>query len=167
MEMLQMKLVLDPCKDESTIIQDTVQLGNLGGFRALLLLTRTWLQSWFVFVEFGEVSVLFVVWSGLGNRKIGTLLSIEDRRCLLVVRVGTWLELPLATTDTIRAKAKMQNIWSRKSLEKAKQIQPCCLTYYTTNQLGTSPTIFSTTKTFREHLKIVSNTKNQRGAPKT
>ena len=43
---------------------------------------------------------MFVVWSGLGNRKIGTLLSIEDRRCLLVVRVGTWLELPLATTDT-------------------------------------------------------------------
>ena len=44
---------------------------------------------------------MFVVWSGLGNRKIGTLLSIEDRRCLLVVRVGTWLELPLATKDTL------------------------------------------------------------------
>ena len=58
-------------------------------------------------------------------------------------------------------------VLSRKSLEKTKQIQPCCLTYYTTNQLGTSPTIFSTPKTFREHLKIVSNTKNQRGAPKT
>ena len=43
---------------------------------------------------------MFVVWSSLGNRKIGTLLSIEDRRCLLVVRVGTWFELPLATTDT-------------------------------------------------------------------
>ena len=66
----------------------------------------------------------------------------------------------------IRAKAKMQNILPRKSLEKAKQIRPC-LTYYTTNQLGTSPTIFGTPKTFREHLKIVSNTENQRGAPKT
>ena len=29
----------------------------------------------------------------------------------------------------VRAKAKMQNILSRKSLEKTKQIQPCCLTY--------------------------------------
>ena len=55
MEMLQMKLALDPCKSESTAIQDTVLFGNLGGFRALLLLTRTRLQSWFVFVEFEEI----------------------------------------------------------------------------------------------------------------
>ena len=26
----------------------------------------------------------------------------------------------------VRAKAKMQNILSKKSLEKTKQIQPCC-----------------------------------------
>ena len=77
------------------------------------------------------------------------------------------LERITSKVVVIRAKAKMHNILSRKSLEMAKQIQPCCLTYYTTNQLGTSPTIFSTTKTFREHLKIVSNTKNQRGAPKS
>ena len=29
MEMLQMKLVLDPCQNEGTVIQDTVQFGNL------------------------------------------------------------------------------------------------------------------------------------------
>ena len=51
MEMLQMKLVLDPCQNEGTVIQDTVQFGNLGGFRALLLLTQTQLQSWFEFEE--------------------------------------------------------------------------------------------------------------------
>ena len=33
----------------------------------------------------------------------------------------------------VRAKAKMQNILSRKSLEKTKQIQPCL---YVTNALG-------------------------------
>ena len=63
----------------------------------------------------------------------------------------------------VRAKAKMQNILSRKSLEKTKQIQPCCLTYYTKNQLGTSPKIWSTPKTFRSQLKIGRNTKNLRG----
>ena len=63
----------------------------------------------------------------------------------------------------VRAKAKMQNILSRKSLEKAKQIQPCCLTYYTTNQLRTSPKNWSTPITFRNHLKIARDTKYQRG----
>ena len=38
-------------------------------------------------------------------------------------------EGPMKVTSKIavvRAKAKMQNILSKKSLEKTKQIQPCC-----------------------------------------
>ena len=66
----------------------------------------------------------------------------------------------------VRAKAKMQNILSRKSLEKTKQIQPYCLTYFSTNQLGRSPKIWSTPKTFRNHLKIARNTKNLKGTSK-
>ena len=67
----------------------------------------------------------------------------------------------------VRAKAKMQNTLSRKSLEKNKQIQPCFSTDLTTNQLGTSPKTWSTPKTFRNHLKIARNTKNLRGTWKT
>ena len=40
------------------------------------------------------------------------------------------------------------------------------MTYYTTNQLGTSPKR-STPKTLRNHLKIAGDTKNQRGTWKT
>ena len=86
--------------------------------------------------------------------------------CLMIKNFSVGLQVQVAifkltskvAVDVVRAKAKMQNILSRKSLDKTKQIQPCFLTYYTT-----SPKIWSTTKTFRNHLKIARNTKNQRG----
>ena len=97
----------------------------------------------------------------LGQRgKRSSLVSLTSELQSVSVNIST-MKITSKVVE-IRAKAKMQNIFSRKSLEKTKQIQPCCLTYYTTNQLGTSTKIWSTLKIFRNHLKIARNTKNQR-----
>ena len=69
------------------------------------------------------------------TRKTFSLVSLTSEFLSVSVNIST-MKITSKVVE-IRAKAKMQNIFSRKSLEKAKQIQPCYLTYYTTNQLGT------------------------------
>ena len=78
-----------------------MQPGNLGSFRALLLLARTRLLSWFVSVGFEEIRVLLVTWLGFRNWKIGTPLSFRKLSWFLVGGEGVWLEVLLATTDIV------------------------------------------------------------------
>ena len=90
---------------------------------------------------------------GTSKSVIDNFLGTEHGAILRTLKT-----LKTSRVVVVRAKAKMQNILSKKSLEKTKQIQPCCLTYYTKTQLGTSPKIWSTPKTFRK-AKIEIDTK--------